>query len=539
MNVTLKNGPWTTVLVVFNWMLVLSSPAVADGTFFTAVGTGKPAYMKAQRAFIRFKDGQQTLMIEAAVDSESKNLGWVIPLPAYPEKIRPVKRGFFESLSFCLRINVSDDLGWWNSVLFISVNLFIPILFIVLLLNWTRKSWPLGVILGLVWLLLVVPSLFRFRMGGNYIGIPGVKELSEQRIGSYDTTVLQATSPETLDNWLTQNGFVSLADEEKKVIRDYIAQQWCFFAAKLVRDKAGSGRPHPIAFDFASEQAIYPIRLTAFSSENPYFEIFVAGTAAAQFPHLHTELCDRFFYESYAWTAENTGVAIGHPELVDLFEMPDLFWDGCVVTKLTGFLSRAQMFDDVVLQWNAFTPHRDHFYSHRAAKLIFYCVFCLLSTVLTSIIAIIYRQDLGIKGRRKHPLRSIFLCLMLSLLVSVVTYSLLPKKLVSRYSTSSYYSLQRWLEDGLAHDFHEGPSPDTVTVRTRIKAILDDYRLTYGGSDTNPFTGDPIREEVSPGNYEVRQYPESGCIVVYYYNDKAIPYLAWQSPYDKEKGMCY
>jgi len=61
--------------------------AAADGKYFPEMAFAESPEMPAQRALVRFKDGRETLIIEAAVNSESKGLGWVIPLPAVPDRI--------------------------------------------------------------------------------------------------------------------------------------------------------------------------------------------------------------------------------------------------------------------------------------------------------------------------------------------------------------------------------------------------------------------------------------------------------------------
>ena len=82
--------------------------ALADGKFWPETKAyRKDVGIPSQRALVRFRDGRETLVIESAAESESPGLGWVIPLPTVPDRMEVVRPGLFESLSFCLRPEIT------------------------------------------------------------------------------------------------------------------------------------------------------------------------------------------------------------------------------------------------------------------------------------------------------------------------------------------------------------------------------------------------------------------------------------------------
>ena len=106
----MRLGDLTRTKDVLGLLMLWCGAAAADGKYFPEVAFADSPEMPAQRALVRFKDGRETLIIEAAVNSESKGLGWVIPLPAVPDEMEKVEPGLFESLSFCLGARVTHDL---------------------------------------------------------------------------------------------------------------------------------------------------------------------------------------------------------------------------------------------------------------------------------------------------------------------------------------------------------------------------------------------------------------------------------------------
>ena len=61
-------------------VLAFASDVFGDGCYIPERAVESPE-IPAQRAVLAWKNGQETLVISSALDSESQKLGWIIPLP--------------------------------------------------------------------------------------------------------------------------------------------------------------------------------------------------------------------------------------------------------------------------------------------------------------------------------------------------------------------------------------------------------------------------------------------------------------------------
>ncbi len=98
----------------------------------------------------------------------------------------------------------------------------------------------------------------------------GVTVLEAGVVGSLDYKVITAEKPDGLYTWLKENGYVYSGDQG--TLKFYIDKKWFFTVMKIdpkqMKKKAdGSyeGEVTPTKFTFASEQCIYPLRITALS----------------------------------------------------------------------------------------------------------------------------------------------------------------------------------------------------------------------------------------------------------------------------------
>ena len=101
-----------------------------------------------------WKDGQETLLISSALDSESQKLGWIIPLPAAPNSIEKQSPGGLKTLDFCIQPEITHDLH--PQVVFAIYAFFVANLALATLLF---KKNPLGFLLLELFLFGVVPAL--------------------------------------------------------------------------------------------------------------------------------------------------------------------------------------------------------------------------------------------------------------------------------------------------------------------------------------------------------------------------------------------
>jgi hypothetical protein len=113
----------------------------------------------------------------------------------------------------------------------------------------------------------------------------GVDVLGRQRIGPFDVTRLAAQDPAALTKWLTDNGFPH-PDGLDANLAPYVADRWEIVAVKLApaaRDESLTGDLQPLRLSFASEEVVYPMRLSR-SAPTPLTSLLllaVAGLGAA------------------------------------------------------------------------------------------------------------------------------------------------------------------------------------------------------------------------------------------------------------------
>jgi hypothetical protein len=76
------------------------------------------------------------------------------------------------------------------------------------------------------------------------------------------------------------------------IIADYAKQGWVFAAAKLSRpDATDKTSPHPLAFMFKADRAVYPLRLTGVENHRCLVELYVFGESRAELPGFTVEQC--------------------------------------------------------------------------------------------------------------------------------------------------------------------------------------------------------------------------------------------------------
>ena len=111
-------------------------------------------------------------------------------------------------------------------------------------------------------------------MGGVRTGAAGGPEPTvtvhrRMDVGDYDVSVLSATGPEVLIDWLNANGYAT-PRQHAEVIDHYVRQRW-YFVALRVRPAVAEARPRlddvkPIAIVFPTEKLVYPLYISRASS---------------------------------------------------------------------------------------------------------------------------------------------------------------------------------------------------------------------------------------------------------------------------------
>jgi hypothetical protein len=518
-------------------LLILFSPqrVYADGKYFPEQAYKATPAIPSQRAILAYKDGIEKLTIESALDGQGREFGWIIPLPAKPTEFEKVSPGLIKTLSLIIQPKITHDLTSAIPLLFL-LTAIITLWCLSVLIG--KPKHPLYRLLMILLIALFLGSILMPALGpaGGGAGIQrteisGVRVQDVQQIGAYNLAVLEADSATALDKWLATNGFVGLTDEDKQTISDYIEDGWRFVAAKLRREGSGYSRPHPLAMSFASEKPIYPMRLTATTGSRVYLELFVIADKKATCDKLTCELSDTYAFEQKArqsvpdreflsgFAGKRYRQGIGHPET------KGVMWDGCVLSKLCGVLTPAEMAEDIILELTTDQPYQEHYYSQQGAKhtavVASLTAWCILLPVFTGLFYITIESK---KGRKFYLLRIIVPSALLSLLLWVCTYTLLPK--VEVVSTGNrrppflidYRANRNMLleKEALAqeHDYFKDVKIHEIMTAVETHFKSKDYK--------NAYTGEDIKHEDSPGNYTV--FEDERGVVLRNYSREGYPH---------------
>ena len=308
MNKKLIAAPLVAILVL---LATTAAPVLADGGFFPD-SMYRDLYESAQKAVILYGNstGNYTehLILSVSFEGDAEDFAWVIPVPNMPE------------------IAVTEAELFWE------------------LSDFTATEAPGG--------------------GGGCFGggaappQDGVDVIEEQVVGPYATAILSATNATALADWLNANGYIFPEDGEE-IISEYIEKEWYFVATKInaVEEDTGyalaEGAIEPIVLSFASNETVYPLRISSLSATDatpPEVLLYVLADHV-MVPEQYPLYIGYGNWEENAFTLEfanNVSVEdlylSGYeilPELVSAYLPGDEFY----LTKLRGWISADQMVD--------------------------------------------------------------------------------------------------------------------------------------------------------------------------------------------------
>lgn len=101
--------------------------------------------------------------------------------------------------------------------------------------------------------------------------------VGRERLGPFDVARLTATDPAALEGWLTDNGF-ELPDRLSTALRPYVEQKWEYVAIRLAPQEKGGpllGRLDPLRLRFASDEPVYPMRLSRLATTPQSLGLYV------------------------------------------------------------------------------------------------------------------------------------------------------------------------------------------------------------------------------------------------------------------------
>jgi hypothetical protein len=242
------NSPYFFVLfrlvAVLLVLLFSALPAYADGMHISKVSdtTLDATAMGPQQALLLNDSDSLTLFIQSSVQGDLQDFAWVLPLPAIPDSIDEAPSDLFQLL---------DDM---TAPRFIQY----------------KKHEPSGA--GCL-------NGLDFESSGDGQEITAASDnrgeveiLNTGLVGDFSYEVVRSDEPDALVTWLNENGY-RIPNALKPIMNDYIEEGFVFLAAKVRRELDSDATIDgltPLAIRMpAGTPLIYPMRLTALSSEEP------------------------------------------------------------------------------------------------------------------------------------------------------------------------------------------------------------------------------------------------------------------------------
>ena len=119
--------------------------------------------------------------------------------------------------------------------------------------------------------------------GGAAPGGPsGVDVLQTLHLGDLEVSVLAASDADELADWLDSHEYV-MRDDLADALMPYVSEGWYYLAIRLTTDADSlSGALQPLDMTFASDQLIYPMRLSTAAVESQFVRTYVFSDHRAE-----------------------------------------------------------------------------------------------------------------------------------------------------------------------------------------------------------------------------------------------------------------
>ena len=246
-------------------------------------------YQPSQRAVIIYDDGKEDLILQVKYEKGTENFAWVVPVPDYPE-VDEADAKLFEELHYL-----------------------------------TRPTSKLNK--------QILPRTFPTYESQ----LPGVKLWERKKVGIYDVSILSATDPSALIEWLNENEY-KFPDEAEEIVDFYIAKDWYFVAMRLEAEEQeaepwnfvipadktfmmrfeaeeqktqegqmfsegiemipnkpfSKGTTQPIKLSFNTTQIVYPMKITSLNPGDTEVLLYVFADSEASVEGFSMEYADGF-----------------------------------------------------------------------------------------------------------------------------------------------------------------------------------------------------------------------------------------------------
>lgn len=224
----------------------LVAPAYACGCGAMVPDDQRSVYVSRERSVVRWDGREEQIVMSLTVSGDARTAAWIMPVP---------NRATVELGDAAL----FDQLDEETAPAYEKREYF-----------WPRSDdWPFDMFEG------------DGAVGDAAPGDPrsSVDVVGRERLGPFDVARLTATDSGALGNWLDDNGF-RLPDRLDTALEPYVRQKWEYVAIRLApEDAAGaaplSGTLDPLHLTFASDEPVYPMRLSRLAATPQALGLYV------------------------------------------------------------------------------------------------------------------------------------------------------------------------------------------------------------------------------------------------------------------------
>lgn len=185
-------------------------------------------------AMVRWDGQVEEIVMQLALSADTGDTGLVVPTPS-PAEVSLADAALFDDLVEAIVPEVIVEWDWWG----------------------------------------------RFDLGEGSAGAPGGGAgdpviLSEVQLGPIQATTLAADDTAGLQRWLDEQGY-ALPEAVSDQLGPYVDEGWSFVALKLSSDEPLTGELDPIRFTFASDELVYPMRMSAAATTPQSVRLYLPG----------------------------------------------------------------------------------------------------------------------------------------------------------------------------------------------------------------------------------------------------------------------
>lgn len=250
-----------------------AAPAGACACGAPAPEPGSEVDVDRENAMIRWDGQTEEIVMQLDLRSDSGSTGLVVPTPT-PATVSLGDAELFEQLVAEMAPRVITRYDWWG-------------------------GFGLG-----------------SSAGAPEGGAPP-EVLAQVQLGPIEATTLAASDTEGLQTWLDDNGF-ALSEAVEAELDPYVRDGWSFVALRLTGAEPLDGALDPIRFEFATDEFVYPMRMSRASEHEQNLRLYIIGDHRA----VVTNSAGAEYTVPHAGPIESADLR----ELGAFLTVSDLFW---------------------------------------------------------------------------------------------------------------------------------------------------------------------------------------------------------------------